>query len=142
VLKRSAFPNRFSFAVLPEPTVEGGANSLFDAVHDQIKFLEEGGSADNLLTKYGDYGPLHFLNFQNDKYGWFLRDGLKKAFEDISPIKDSTGKLSLYLTFDPENSESIGPAKHTEAECVERALTYQCPIFVEAEFRNEETGEN
>jgi len=141
VLKRSAFPNRFSFAVLPEPTVEGGANSLFDAVHDQIKFLEEGGSADNLLVKYGDYGPLHFLNFQNDKYGWFLRDGLKKAFEDISPIKDSTGKLSLYLTFDPENSESIGPAKHTEAECVERGLTYQCPIFVEAEFRNEETGE-
>ena len=61
---------------------------------------------------------------------------VKKAFEDISPIKDSTGKLSLYLTFDPENSESIGPATHTEAECVERGLTYQCPIFVEAEFRN------
>ena len=153
MLKRSAFPNRYSFAALPEPTVEreGQRVPLFDALHDQINFIDAQFNFETLkyeifdreesLEQYTPNGALHFLNFQNDKYGWFLRDGLKKAFDDISPIKDSTGKLSLYLEFDPDNPESIAPPKHTEAECIERGLTYQRPVFVNAEFRNEETGE-
>ena len=151
--KRSAFPNRYSFAALPEPTVErnGQRVSLFDALHDEVTFIDVKPNRESKkfevidraqpLTQYTDNGPLHFLNFQNDKYGWFLRDGLKKAFDDISPIKDSTGKLSLYLEFDPTNPESISPPKHSEAECIERGLTYQRPVFVNAEFRNEDTGE-
>ena len=78
---------------------------------------------------------------QRDSFQWFLDHGLKEAFEDISPIEDHSGKLSLELEFDPNDEDLRPPPKFTVEECREKDMTYNAPVFVRARFMNAETGE-
>ncbi len=78
---------------------------------------------------------------QRDSFQWFLDHGLKEAFEDISPIEDHSGKLSLELEFDPNDEDLRPPPKFTVEECREKDMTYNAPVFARARFMNAETGE-
>ncbi|MEY3073726.1 MAG: DNA-directed polymerase beta subunit [Actinomycetota bacterium] len=78
---------------------------------------------------------------QRDSFEWFLKDGLKEAFEDISPIKGFSDDLQLELEFDPEDEDLCPKPKFTVAECRERDMTYASPVFVRARFLNKPTGE-
>ena len=70
-----------------------------------------------------------------------MKEGLREAFEALSPISDFTGRLSLELEFDPDDLDLKSPPKFTVEECRQRATTYSQPIFVRARFLNSETGE-
>ena len=78
---------------------------------------------------------------QRDSFEWFLRDGLREAFEDISPIKGFSDDLQLELEFDPTDEDLCPKPKFTVAECRERDMTYASPVFVKARFLNRGTGE-
>jgi len=62
--------------------------------------------------------------------------GLEEIFEEISPIEDFQGTMSLSF-----RDHRFEPAKNTIAECKERDMTYSAPLFVTAEFTNNITGE-
>ncbi|MCB0900787.1 MAG: DNA-directed RNA polymerase subunit beta, partial [Actinobacteria bacterium] len=62
--------------------------------------------------------------------------GLEEIFEEISPIEDFSGQMSLSF-----REHRFEEPKYTEAQCREKDLTYSQPLFVTAEFTNNETGE-
>ena len=62
--------------------------------------------------------------------------GLEEIFEEISPIEDFQGSMSLSF-----RDHRFEPAKYSIAECKERDITYAAPLFVTAEFTNNVTGE-
>ncbi len=64
------------------------------------------------------------------------RSGLEEIFEEISPIEDFSGTMSLSF-----RDHRFEPAKNSIDECKERDFTYAAPLFVTAEFMNNETGE-
>ncbi len=64
------------------------------------------------------------------------QSGLEEIFEEISPIEDFQGGMSLSF-----RDHRFEPAKYSIAECKERDLTYAAPLFVTAEFTNNNTGE-
>ena len=81
------------------------------------------------------------IAIQRDSFQWFLDNGLKEAFNDISPIEDFTGRLSLELEFDPDDPDLRPPPKFTVEECKEKDMTYAAPVFVRSRFMNADTGE-
>jgi DNA-directed RNA polymerase subunit beta len=78
---------------------------------------------------------------QRASFEWFLQQGLKETFRDISPIKDFTETLQLELEFDPDDEDLRPPPKFSVEECKEKDMTYSAPIFVRARFINASTGE-
>jgi DNA-directed RNA polymerase subunit beta len=64
------------------------------------------------------------------------QSGLEEIFEEISPIEDFQGSMSLSF-----RDHRFEPAKYSVDECKERDMTYAAPLFVTAEFMNNETGE-
>ena len=69
----------------------------------------------------------NLIEVQKDSYQWFLDEGLKEVFDDISPINDFSGKLSLeFIDFTYDKNT----AKHTIEECKERDVTYSAPLRV------------
>ncbi|NCX00946.1 MAG: DNA-directed RNA polymerase subunit beta, partial [Actinobacteria bacterium] len=64
------------------------------------------------------------------------QSGLEEIFEEISPIEDFQGSMSLSF-----RDHRFEPPKYTIAECKERDITYAAPLFVTAEFTNNVTGE-
>jgi DNA-directed RNA polymerase subunit beta len=81
------------------------------------------------------------ISIQRDSFQWFLDKGLAEAFNDISPIEDFTGQLSLELEFDPKDPDLRPPPKYSVEECKEKDMTYAAPVFVRARFLNASTGE-
>ena len=81
------------------------------------------------------------LAVQKDSFEWFMRDGLRDVFSDLSPIKTSDGSLQLELEFDPDDRELTPGPKFTETECREKHHTYAVSRFVKARFSNRDTGE-
>ena len=80
----------------------------------------------------------NLIEVQKDSYKWFLEAGLKEVFEDISPITDYSGQLSLeFVDFKlcEENK------KYTIGECKERDATYAAPLMVNVRLHNKETDE-
>ncbi len=80
----------------------------------------------------------NFIEVQKDSYNWFLREGLKEAFADISPITDYSGHLSLEFTNFKLCTDDI---KYTIPECKERDATYSAPLKVKVRLYNRETDE-
>jgi DNA-directed RNA polymerase subunit beta len=78
---------------------------------------------------------------QRASFEWFLKDGLREAFDDISPIKGFSDDLQLELEFNPDDEDLCPKPKFTVAECRERDMTYAAPVFVRARFLNKPTGE-
>ena len=80
----------------------------------------------------------NLIEVQKNSYQWFLDEGLREVFKDISPIVDYTGNLSLELVDYQLCKEDI---KYSIEECKERDATYAAPIKVNVHLRDEETGE-
>ena len=80
----------------------------------------------------------NLIEVQKNSYQWFLDEGLREVFKDISPIVDYTGNLSLELVDYQLCKEDI---KYSIEECKKRDATYAAPIKVNVHLRNEETGE-
>ncbi len=78
---------------------------------------------------------------QRESFQWFLEQGLRETFADISPIKDFTETLQLELEFDPDDEDLRPPPKFSVEECKEKDMTFSAPIFVRARFVNATTGE-
>ena len=80
----------------------------------------------------------NLIEVQKNSYKWFLEDGLKEVFEDISPITDYSGHLSLefvdFMLCEDDKKYSI-------EECKERDATYAAPLKVKVRLYNKETDE-
>jgi DNA-directed RNA polymerase subunit beta len=81
------------------------------------------------------------LAVQKDSFEWFMRDGMRDVFKDLSPIKMADGSLQLELEFDPDDRELTPGPKFTEADCRVKHHTYAVSRFVKARFSNRDTGE-
>ncbi|HEY3072478.1 MAG TPA: DNA-directed RNA polymerase subunit beta, partial [Candidatus Limnocylindrales bacterium] len=79
----------------------------------------------------------NLIELQLDSFNWFLEKGLRELFDEISPIKDFTGKVMELQFLDYE----FGPPKYTELECRTKDLTYSKPLYVNVELLIKETGE-
>ncbi len=80
----------------------------------------------------------NLIEVQKDSYQWFLDEGLKEVFDDISPIEDYGGKLSLeFVDFKLCEND----VKYSIEECVERDATYAAPLKVRVRLHNKENGE-
>ena len=80
----------------------------------------------------------NLIEVQKDSYDWFLKEGMKEVFDDISPITDYSGKLSLeFVDFTLCEDEK----KYTIEQCKERDATYAAPLKVKVRLYNRETDE-
>ena len=80
----------------------------------------------------------NLIEVQKDSYKWFLDEGLKEAFADISPITDYSGHLSLEFVDFTLCEDDV---KYTIPECKERDATYAAPLKVKVRLHNKETDE-
>ncbi|MCL6444058.1 MAG: DNA-directed RNA polymerase subunit beta [Alicyclobacillus sp.] len=100
------------------------------------------------MVKYGwrerrSYARIHevldlpnLIEIQQQSYEWFLREGLREMFADISPIQDFAGNLVLdFIDY------SLGEPKYDVEESKERDVTYAAPLRVKVRLINKETGE-
>ncbi|MEY9971524.1 DNA-directed RNA polymerase subunit beta [Lysinibacillus sp. RC46] len=78
----------------------------------------------------------NLIEIQTASYEWFLEEGLREMFRDISPIEDFTGNLSLEFI-----DYSLGDPKYDVDECKERDVTYAAPLRVKVRLYNKETDE-
>ncbi|HCT90412.1 MAG TPA: DNA-directed RNA polymerase subunit beta, partial [Lachnospiraceae bacterium] len=80
----------------------------------------------------------NLIEVQKNSYNWFLTDGLREVFDDISPITDYSGKLSLeFVDFALCEDE----VKYSIEECKERDTTYAAPLKVKVRLYNRENDE-
>ncbi len=78
----------------------------------------------------------NLIEIQTASYEWFLEEGLREMFRDISPIEDFTGNLSLdFIDY------TLGEPKYDVDECKERDVTYAAPLRVKVRLHNKETDE-
>ena len=111
-------PNRISFAKLREPLEVPG---LLDVQTDSFDWLIGAPRWREIAKARGDVDP---------------KSGLEEVLDELSPIEDFSGSMSLSFT-DPRFDEVKAP----EAECKDKDMTYAAPLFVTAEFINNNTGE-
>ncbi len=80
----------------------------------------------------------NLIEVQKDSYQWFLTDGLREVFDDISPITDYSGQLSLeFVDFQLCREDR----KYSIEECKERDTTYAAPLKVKVRLHNKETDD-
>jgi DNA-directed RNA polymerase subunit beta len=79
----------------------------------------------------------NLIELQLDSFSWFVEKGLRELFDEISPIKDFTGKVMELQFLDYE----FGPPKYSELECRTKDLTFSKPLYVNVELLIKETGE-
>ena len=77
------------------------------------------------------------IEVQKNSYEWFIKEGLKEVFKDVSAITDYNG--NLVLTFIDYRIDD--EPKYSVEECKERDVTYAAPLRVKARLFNNETGE-
>ena len=80
----------------------------------------------------------NLIEVQKDSYHWFLDEGLKEVFDDISPIEDYSGKLSLEFVDFKLCEDDV---KYSIEECVERDATFAAPLKVRVRLHNKESDE-
>ncbi|MCW2277824.1 DNA-directed RNA polymerase subunit beta [Heliophilum fasciatum] len=78
----------------------------------------------------------NLIEIQQNSYRWFLEEGLREMFRDISPIQDFTGNLILEFI-----DYTLGDPKYEVEECKERDVTFSAPLRVKVRLINKETGE-
>src|SRR5215510_12524807 len=79
----------------------------------------------------------NLIELQLDSFKWFIEKGLRELFDEISPIKDFTGKVMELQFLDYE----FGDPKYSEEECRTKDLTFSKPLYVNVELLIKETGE-
>ena len=78
----------------------------------------------------------NLIEIQRNSYEWFLKEGLREVFRDISPIQDFTGNLVLeFLDY------ALGTPKYSVDECKERDVTFAASLRVKVRLINKDTGE-
>ena len=77
------------------------------------------------------------IELQVRSFAWFVEKGLRELFDEISPIKDFTGKVMELQFLEYE----FGDPKYSELECRTRDLTFSRPLYVQVELLIKETGE-
>ena len=80
----------------------------------------------------------NLIEVQKDSYNWFLNEGLREVFADISPITDYSDKLSLEFVDFTLCEDDV---KYSIEECKERDATYAAPLKVKVRLYNKENGE-
>ncbi|HIV26197.1 MAG TPA: DNA-directed RNA polymerase subunit beta [Candidatus Scatomonas pullistercoris] len=80
----------------------------------------------------------NLIEVQKDSYNWFLDEGLKEVFDDISPIEDYSGKLSLEFVDFTLCEDDV---KYSIEECKQRDATYAAPLKVKVRLYNKEKDE-
>ncbi|ACB83785.1 DNA-directed RNA polymerase subunit beta [Natranaerobius thermophilus] len=97
-------------------------------------------ASENLRRSYSKLDEVFelpdLIEIQKSSYQWFLDEGLKEMFDDISPIEDFTGGLVLEFV-----DYSLGEPKYSVEDCKERDVTYSVPLKVKVRLVNQETGE-
>ncbi len=90
------------------------------------------------FSKINEVGEMpNLIEIQTKSYDWFIKEGLKEVFDDISPIKDYADNLILeFIDYSLNDS-----AKYDQEECKERDVTYAAPLKVQVRLVNKETGE-
>ncbi|MEG2678267.1 MAG: DNA-directed RNA polymerase subunit beta, partial [Oscillospiraceae bacterium] len=79
----------------------------------------------------------NLIEIQKKSYRWFLTEGLKEVFRDVSSITDYTGNMVLdFIDYTLEEK-----SKYSVTECKERDATYAAPLKVKVRLVNKETGE-
>lgn len=78
----------------------------------------------------------NLIEIQRKSYQWFIEEGIRETFQEISPIQDFTGNLILEFA-----DYSLGEPKYTIEECKERDMTYAAPLRVKVRLINKDTGE-
>ncbi len=96
---------------------------------------------ENTRMSYGKINEVmempNLIEIQTNSYKWFLDEGLKEVFHDISPITDYTGNLVLeFIDYHLEPNP-----KYDIEECKERDATYAAPLRVKVRLKNKESGE-
>jgi DNA-directed RNA polymerase subunit beta len=79
----------------------------------------------------------NLIELQLESFQWFIAKGLRELFDEISPIKDFTGKVMELQFLDYE----FGDPKYSEEECRTKDLTFSRPLYVNVELLIKETGE-
>ncbi|HEX7495842.1 MAG TPA: hypothetical protein VF349_04340, partial [Candidatus Limnocylindrales bacterium] len=79
----------------------------------------------------------NLIELQLSSFTWFVEKGLRELFDEISPIKDFTGKVMELHFLDYE----FGAPKYAELECRTKDLTFSRPLYVNVELLIKETGE-
>jgi DNA-directed RNA polymerase subunit beta len=91
------------------------------------------------FARFNEVLPLpNLIQMQLDSFRWFTTEGIKELFEEISPITDFAGKMSLEFIV-PD--EPFGRPKYSEAECRLRDMTYSAPLTVKARLVKKVTAE-
>ncbi|MDO9536653.1 MAG: DNA-directed RNA polymerase subunit beta, partial [Bacillota bacterium] len=102
-----------------------------------FKEVESGKRKRRTYTRINEILDLpDLVEIQKSSYRWFLDEGLREVFQDISPIKDFTQNLVLEFI-----DYSLGEPKYAVDECKERDATYAVPLKVRIRLVNRETGE-
>jgi len=78
----------------------------------------------------------NLIEVQRNSYHWFLNEGLREVFQDVSPIQDFTGTWSWSSW-----TYTLGDPKYSVEECKERDVTFAAPLRVKVRLINKETGE-
>lgn len=88
-------------------------------------------------SKINEVGQMpNLIELQTRSYDWFIKEGLREVFEDISPIKDYSENLVLsFIDYSLDE-----PPKFNQEECKERDVTYAAPLKVKVRLLNNETG--
>lgn len=90
------------------------------------------------FSKINEVGVMpNLIEIQTSSYDWFIKEGLREVFEDISPIRDYSDNLILEFIDYSLND----PPKYEQEECKERDVTYAAPLKVRVRLVNKETGE-
>src|SRR5450759_832740 len=77
------------------------------------------------FARFGEVLPLpNLIQMQLDSFRWFQQEGIKELFQEISPITDFAGKMSLEFMV-PDSP--FGRPKYSEADCRLRDMTYSAP---------------
>ena len=79
----------------------------------------------------------NLIEVQKNSYNWFLEEGLREVFHDVSPIQDYTGNLILEFV----DYSIDGKPKYSVEECKERDVTYSAPLKVKIRLINKSTNE-
>ncbi|MGH3359865.1 MAG: DNA-directed RNA polymerase subunit beta, partial [Nocardioidaceae bacterium] len=116
-------PRRISFAKIKEPMEVPG---LLEMQTDSFSWL-----IGDDIWKAGVTAAL-----ESGRTDVSTKSGLEEIFEEISPIEDFSGTMSLSF-----RDHRFEPPKNSVEECKDRDVTYAAPLFVTAEFMNNETGE-
>ncbi len=107
---------------------------------NRIRAVKSGRTFRMSFSRHKDVLPMpNLIAIQKDSYEWFLSEGLREVFDDLSPIVDYSGNLELRFGKFRLCPEEMKPTVNTIEKCKERDATYAAPMRVAVQLYNKET---